>query len=142
MPDRIVPSLNVLNDLLIEEQRLRREDIQTREKFRRQQRWKNILGAVLLLAVGLLVIDNRIDAADERERQEKAAQVAEHELIGRLCAAWSNRVEDHALLVDYLDGFVGDDASSQEFVTGLRAAYARSDAAYARDRGLTEARCR
>ena len=78
MPDRIVPSLNALNALLVEEQELRRQDISERRRDRRAQRWKNWLLTVAM--VGTVTVGFfgwRDDSADDRNRCRDTAAARE-----------------------------------------------------------------
>lgn len=96
-------------------------------KERRSRRWW-VFGLLVLFLLGFA---NRIRVDNQRD----------DDLHDRLCAAWANRVEDHALLTDYLGGFVGDSANGHRFVIGLEKAYAVSDMTYAEDRDLTKENC-
>jgi hypothetical protein len=103
------------------------------KKERKTRRVMFTLLAVALFGLAAVVVDNRVDSTRERDK-------AEAELVQRFCAAWHNRIEDHALLTDFLAERVGS-AEGDEFVAGLRKAYAISDAEYAKERGITEEEC-
>lgn len=122
MPDRLVLPLEELNALIRQEQELRRADIVQRERDRRHQRWKNWVGAILLVAVALLVVDNRVDASRDRDdRREQAQQSCLSSNSSRL-ALRQAFVDDHETLRGVIAQFVNPDSENgQRFLTLLEA---------------------
>lgn len=141
MPDRIERAAGVVQASaheLVDEVKKERA---ARVRFERRAKLMAVGVVVALIAIVCLILWNRsiIDRAEEeRAKDDRQAEVDLHE---RLCAAWSNRIDDHATLTDYLASFVGSSERGAEFVDGLRDAYERSDAKYARERGLTKENC-